>query len=101
AAHGEPLGEDEVRATKRNYGWPEDAHFLVPDGVYDHFAAGIGARGRAARDEWMARFERFAAEHPELAEELLRMQRRELPQGWDADIPVVAPDATGISGRDS
>src|SRR5262249_32332672 len=90
AAHGEQLGEDEVRATKRNYGWPEDAHFLVPDGVYDHFAAGIGARGRAARDEWMARFERFAAEHPELAEELLRMQRRQLPQGWGADITALA-----------
>ncbi len=101
AAHGEPLGEDEVRATKRNYGWPEDAQFLVPDGVYEHFRQGIGARGRAARDAWMARFDAFGTEHPELADQLLRMQRRELPDGWSRDIPSFEPDGKGLAGRDA
>ena len=100
-AHGEPLGEDEVRATKRAYGWPEDAQFLVPDGVYDHFASGIGVRGREARDEWMARFERYRAQFSDLADELLRMQRRELPDGWDKDIPTYAPDEKGVAGREA
>jgi transketolase len=100
-AHGEPLGEDEVRATKRAYGWPEDAQFLVPDGVYDHFASGIGVRGREARDEWMARFERYGAQFSDLADELLRMQRRELPDGWDKDIPTYAPDEKGVAGREA
>jgi transketolase len=100
-AHGEPLGEDEVRATKRNYAWPEDAHFLVPDGVYERFAEGVGARGRAARDRWMALFERYRREHPDLAEQLLRMQRRELPDDWDADLPVFEPDEQGPGSRES
>lgn len=81
AAHGEPLGEDEVRAAKRAYGWPEDGHFLVPDEVREHFAAGIGSRGRALRDAWLARFEQYAGQYPELAGHLLAMQRRELPEG--------------------
>jgi transketolase len=100
-AHGEPLGEEEIKATKRNYGWPEDAKFLVPDGVYEHFAGGIGARGKGARDEWMALFERYGAEHPDLADQLLRMQRRELPEGWDKDIPTFEPDEKGMGGRES
>jgi transketolase len=101
AAHGEPLGEDEIRATKRAYGWPEEAMFLVPDGVYEHFAAGIGARGRAAREAWLELFEAYRAEYPELADQLLRMQRRELPAGWDADLPAFEPDENGVSGRDA
>jgi transketolase len=100
-AHGEPLGEDEIRATKRIYGWPEDARFLVPDGVYAHFAAGVGARGKNARDAWLELFERYAGEFPDLADQLLRMQRRELPQGWDAAIPTFETDATGMGGRES
>jgi transketolase len=100
-AHGEPLGEEEVRATKRFYGWPEDAQFLVPDEVYDHFAAELGARGRRLRDEWMALFERYSKEHPELADQLLRMQRRELPDGWDRDIPEFPADAKGKATRDT
>jgi transketolase len=100
-AHGEPLGEDEVRATKRGYGWPEDAQFLVPDGVYDHFANGIGTRGREARDEWMARFDEYRAQFPELADELLRMLRRELPDDWDKDIPAFEPDEKGVAGREA
>src|SRR5262249_6568121 len=100
-AHGEPLGEDEVKATKRNYGWPEDAQFLVPDGVYERFADGVGARGAAARGAWMHLFARYGAEHPELADPLLRMQRRELRDDWDTDLPTFAADAKGLGGRDS
>src|SRR5262249_12561837 len=92
AAHGEPLGPDEVRATKRAYGWPEDASFLVPDGVYERFAQGVGARGESARAAWMSLFEDYGEAHPELAGELLRIQRRELPDGWDAAIPEFPPD---------
>jgi transketolase len=101
AAHGEPLGEEEVRATKRAYSWPEDAQFLVPEGVREHFAAGIGARGRKLRDTWLATFEEYRAAHPELADQLLGMQRRELPDGWDRDIPAFPADPKGVSGRDA
>jgi transketolase len=101
AAHGEPLGEDEIRATKRVYGWPEDAQFLVPDGVREHFARGIGKRGRELRDAWMTRYEEYRAAHPTGADHMLRMQRRELPEGWDADIPTFEPDRKGLAGRES
>jgi transketolase len=101
AAHGEPLGEDEVRATKRRYGWPEDARFLVPDGVREHFANQLGARGRAARQAWQARFETYAARHPAEADAIRRMQRRDLPDAWDADLPSFPPDPKGIAGRDA
>jgi transketolase len=101
AAHGEPLGEEEIRATKRGYGWPEDARFLVPEDVREHFAAGIGERGRAARAAGARTFEAYARQYPELADQLVRMQRRDLPAGWDADIPVFDADANGLSGRDA
>lgn len=99
--HGEPLGADEVKLTKRNYGWPEDAQFLVPDGVYAHFAEGVGARGRKLRGEWEALFARYRAEYPDLADQCERAQRRDLPEGWDADIPVFPTDPKGIASRDS
>ena len=86
-AHGEPLGEEEVRETKRAYGWPEDAQFLVPDGVYEHFAAGIGARGHELSTAWDELFAAYRRAEPELAAEIDAMQRRELPDGWDAEIP--------------
>jgi transketolase len=101
AAHGEPLGEDEIRATKRRYGWPEDAKFLVPDGVREHFAAGIGRRGGELRTAWMQRFERYRAAHPDLADHLFRMQHRQLPEGWDRDLPVFPPDPKGVASRES
>jgi transketolase len=101
AAHGEPLGADEIRAAKRFYGWPEDQHFLVPDQVYDVFADGIGSRGRAAREAWLALFDAYRAEYPELADQLYRMQHRRLPDGWDADIPTFPADAKGLASRDS
>ena len=100
-AHGEPLGDDEIRLAKRYYGWPEDAKFLVPDGVYEHFAQGIGARGAAARTEWMKLFDGYRASHPDLANEIDRIERRELPDGWDRGMPVFPADAKGIAGREA
>jgi transketolase len=100
-AHGEPLGDDEVRLTKRSYGWPEDAKFLVPDGVYAHFAAGIGARGNQARRQWMELFSAYRAKFPELATEIELMQRRELPAGWDRNLPVFPADPKGMAGREA
>jgi transketolase len=101
AAHGEPLGEEEVRLTKRAYGWPEDASFLVPDGVREHFAAGVGARGAAAHRVWTEAFQAYRARFPELAAEMDQMERRELPPGWDRDLPVFPADPKGMSGRDA
>jgi transketolase len=101
AAHGEPLGDDEVRLCKRAYGWPEDAKFLVPNGVYEHFAAGIGERGARAWREWTERFTEYRAAYPELADEIDRMQRRELPAGWDHNLPAFPADPKGIAGRDA
>src|SRR5437773_5668237 len=100
-AHGEPLGEEEVKLAKRSYGWPEDAKFLVPDGVYEHFAGNFGARGKNLRAEWMALFERYKSAYPDLADQCERMQRRDLPEGWDRDIPVFPADPKGIASRDS
>ena len=100
-AHGEPLGEDEIRLAKRAYGWPEDAKFLVPDGVYEHFAHGIGERGAAARAEWLKLFDGYRASHPDLADQIDRMQCRSLPEGWDRNLPVFPADAKGIAGRDA
>jgi transketolase len=100
-AHGEPLGDEEVRLAKRFYGWPEDAKFLVPDAVYEHFAAGLGARGASLRREWGGLFEAYRAKYPELANEIELMQRRELPEGWDDNLPVFPPDTKGIAGRDA
>jgi transketolase len=101
AAHGEPLGEDEVRLCKRAYGWPEDAKFLVPDGVYGHFAAGMGARGAKAHQDWTDLFAQYKAKYSELANEIDQMQRRALPEGWDRNLPVFAADPKGMAGRDA
>jgi transketolase len=100
-AHGEPLGDDEVRLTKRAYGWPEDAKFLVPDGVYDHFRSGVGARGDQARLEWTKLFAQYRIMFPELAAEIDLMQRRELPAGWGRDLPVFPADPKGVAGREA
>ena len=100
-AHGEPLGEKEVQLTKKNYGWPEDANFLVPDGVLDHFRLGIGKRGPELRQKWSKLFDDYAKKYPELAEELKQMQRRELPKGWDKDLPSYPADAKGVATRES
>jgi transketolase len=99
SAHGAPLGEEEVRLTKRAYGWPEDAQFRVPDEVVAGFRDGIGKRGRELRTAWDASFKAYAAQHPDLADQLNRMQRRTLPDGWDADIPSFPADDKGLAGR--
>jgi transketolase len=99
AAHGSPLGEEEVRETKRAYGWPEDAQFLVPDGVRERFAAGVGARGAELRAEWEGRLASRAKDAPELAAEIEATQRRELPAGWDAGIPSFDAGGEGIATR--
>ncbi len=101
AAHGEPLGAEEVKETKRRYGWPEDAKFLVPEGVYEHFAANFGARGKKLHAEWNALFERYRVQYPDLADACDRMQRRDLPEGWDRDMPIFPADPKGIASRDS
>ena len=100
-AHGEPLGDEECRLTKRSYGWPEDAKFYVPDGVYECFESGIGARGASARKDWVQLFEAYRTKYPDLAVEIDLMQRRELPRGWDRNLPVFPPDAKGIAGREA
>lgn len=100
-AHGEPLGEEEIRLTKRNYGWPEDKKFYIPEGVYGHFQEGIGNRGKWLSTEWMALFEKYKSAHPELADHLYRMQHRQLPNGWDKELPTFPTDAKGLATRDS
>ena len=99
AAHGEPLGEEEVRETKRAYGWPEDAQFLVPDGVREHFAAGIGKRGSELRVAWQGRLAEYATANADLAAEIEAQRKRELPLGWDAAIPTFDADEKGIATR--
>jgi transketolase len=101
AAHGEPLGEEEVKLTKRAYGWPEDAMFLVPDGVREHFNAGIGRRGAEAHGSWEKLFNSYRAQFPELAAEIDQMERRELPAGWERNLPSFSADPKGIAGRDA
>ncbi len=100
-AHGEPLGEEEVRLTKRNYGWPEDAKFLVPEGVLEHFREGIGKRGHELHEQWARMFADYAKQYPQLAEQLKLMQRRELPSGWDKSLPTFPADAKGAGTRES
>jgi transketolase len=100
-AHGEPLGEEEVRLAKRAYGWPEDAKFLVPEGVCEHFRAGMGDRGRQLRDAWRTRFEEYKSEYADLADQLDRMLHRQLPVDWDKDLPTFPADAKGLATRDS
>ena len=100
-AHGEPLGAEEVRLTKKRYGWPEDAAFHVPDGVREHFREGMGRRGKSLRDAWFERIRDYRGRYPELAEDLYRMQHRQLPDGWDRELPSFPPDPKGVSGRDA
>jgi transketolase len=101
SVHGEPLGEEEIQLTKKAYGWPPDAKFLVPSGVYEHFESGLGRRGREARQQWEKQFAEYRKTFPELARELDQIQRRELPQNWSKDIPIFPADAKGVSGRDA
>ena len=101
ASHGEPLGEEEVKLTKKFYGWPEDAKFLVPEGVRERFREGIGKRGRDLHAQWSQRFAEYSQRFPDLADQLHRMQHRELPEGWDKNLPTFPADAKGIATRES
>lgn len=100
-AHGEPLGEEEIKLTKKAYGWPEDAKFLVPAEVYNHFAEGIGTRGKQSRRAWQQLFAKYRAEFPEQADQIDRMQRRALPEGWDKNLPTFPADPKGKATRDT
>jgi transketolase len=100
-AHGEPLGEEEVRLTKKNYGWPEDAKFLVPEGVLENFREGVGKRGRELSAQWEKLFSQYTQKFPDLADQVSRMQRRELPEGWVRNLPTFPVDAKGIATRES
>jgi transketolase len=100
AAHGEPLGKEEIKLAKRHYGWPEDAQFLVPEGVCEHFQEGMGARGQALHDAWWGKFEAYKRQYPDLAGHGYRMVRRELPEGWDKGLPVFPADK-GVATRDA
>jgi transketolase len=101
SSHGEPLGEDEVKLVKKFYGWPEDAKFLVPDGVREHFRDTIGKRGRELREQWSGVFADYSKKFPELSERLSHMQHHELPAGWDKNIPSFPADAKGVATRES
>jgi transketolase len=101
AAHGEPLGEEEVRLAKRSYGWPEDAKFLVPEGVREHFEAGCGARGRRLSQDWDRRWADYRRQYPDLADQVLRLERGDLAKDWDAALPTFAADSKGMATRDS
>src|SRR5581483_9754582 len=100
-AHGEPLGEEEARGAKKAYGWPEDAKFLVPEGVLEHFQQGIGRRGRQLREQWTKTFEEYSQKFPDFADEINRMQHRQLPDGWDKNLPTFPADAKGVATRES
>jgi transketolase len=100
-SHGEPLGAEEVKLTKKFYGWPEDAQFLVPDGVYDQFKKGIARRGAEFHGDWSKKFEDYKKQFPELAQQLDLMQHWKLPNGWDKDLPTFPADAKGMATRDS
>ena len=100
-AHGEPLGEAEVKLVKKNYEWPEDAKFLVPDGVYDNFKNGVGKRGAEAHRQWIKLWGDYARQFPEETKQLEQIQKRQLPEGWDKDLPSFPPDAKGMASRES
>lgn len=101
AAHGAPLGDEEIKLTKKGYGWPEDQQFLVPDAVRDHFAQGIGKRGAESHGAWNETFKAYKAEHPDLADQIDKMQRSELPDGWDSKLPTFDADEKGLASRSS
>ena len=100
-AHGEPLGDEGVKLTKRFFGLPEEEQFLIPDEVYAHFANVAGERGRAAHAAWDVEIEAYREDHQDLVDELVRMQHRELPVGWDDTLPNFEPDAKGVASRES
>lgn len=100
-AHGEPLGEEEIQLTKKAYGWNYAEKFFVPNEVIENFRSGIGKRGAKAEENWNAQFAEYGKQFPEKAEQIRRMQHRELPDGWDAELPEFPADEKGLAGRDA
>ncbi len=100
AAHGEPLGDEEIKLAKRNYGWPQDAKFLVPDGVLEHFKSGMGKHGHALREAWIKKFTEYKEKHPALADHCYKMHQRQLPEEWPKNLPTFAADPKGLAGRE-
>lgn len=98
-AHGSPLGDDEIRLTKEAYGWPADQTFLVPDEVREHFAAGIGTRGGALREEWEAKWAKYESQYKTESTSLKNIWERTLPEGWDANIPTFETSEKGMATR--
>ena len=101
SAHGEPLGAEEIKGAKRNYGFPEDKDFYIPDGVIEHYKLGIGKRGGDERGAWMKKYEAYKAKYPKEAEEIMQIQKRELPAGWDKDVKPFPADPKGMASRES
>ena len=101
AAHSDALGADEVKLAKRFYGWPEDAQFLVPDGVYESFRNGIGRRGQALREGWTRTFEDYRKVHAQAACEVELLLQGELPEHWDRELPNFPADEKGLATRDA
>ncbi|MFK8114043.1 MAG: transketolase [Rubripirellula sp.] len=100
-AHGAPLGWDEVALAKGNYGFPPEEKFYVPDGVYEHFQSGVGARGAAAYEAWFKTWSDYQSAHPEKAAELQSVFSGSLPEGWDKDIPEFEASEKGDATRNS
>ena len=100
-AHGEPLGDEEIRGAKRSYGWPENESFLVPAGVYEHFQANIGKHGAAAHATWKTKFAEYKTKFPELAAQVEQIHDHKLPTDWEKSVPVFPADPKGMATRDS
>jgi transketolase len=100
AAHGEPLGKDEVIAAKNNLGWPADAEFLIPGEVLEHFRAAV-EDGQIAESEWNARYDAYAQAFPDLAKQWEQAQAGELPDGWDADLKEYPAGSPAMATRDA
>jgi transketolase len=98
-AHGAPLGDVEIEGAKTFYGFPPKEKFHVPDGVYDCFKNGMGKRGGDARNAWIKLYDDYKAKFPKEAAEIVQMQKRELPEGWEKSLPVFPADPKGKSGR--
>jgi len=101
AAHSDALGADEVKLAKRFYGWPEDARFLVPDGVYESFRNGVGHRGRALHDNWTKTFAGYQSLDAQAAREVETLLQGKLPEQWDRDLPTFPADEKGLATREA
>jgi transketolase len=100
AAHGEPLGTEEVKAAKRFYGWPEEAQFLVPEEASKHLRQAV-ERGKQLEAAWQAKYDVWAKKNPALAKQWEAIVSGALPEGWDKDVPAFPADAKGLATREA